>query len=42
MHGDEINYIFGEALNPAFDYTEEEKLFSRRMMRYWTNFAKYG
>lgn len=42
MHGDEINYIFGEALNPNLDYTEEEKVFSRRMMRYWTNFAKYG
>lgn len=42
MHGDEISYVFGEALNPALDYTDEEKVFSRRMMRYWTNFAKYG
>ncbi|XP_037925135.1 acetylcholinesterase-like [Hermetia illucens] len=42
MHGDEINYVFGEPLNPTLGYTEEEKDFSRRIMRYWSNFAKYG
>lgn len=42
LHGDEINYIFGEAINPNKDYTPEEREFSRRMMRYWTNFARYG
>ncbi|XP_037037460.1 acetylcholinesterase-like isoform X2 [Bradysia coprophila] len=42
MHGDEINYIFGEPLNPNHSYTEEEKDFSRKIMRYWSNFAKYG
>lgn len=42
LHGDEINYIFGEALNPNKDYTAEEREFGRRMMRYWTNFARYG
>lgn len=42
MHADEINFVFGEALNPAIDYKPEERQFSRRIMRYWTNFARYG
>lgn len=42
LHGDEINFIFGEPLNPAFNYTEKEVELSRRMMRYWANFAKFG
>lgn len=42
MHADEINYVFGEVLNPKLDYTDEEREFSRRIMRYWTNFARYG
>lgn len=42
LHADEINYIFGEALNPDLKYTDEEKEFSRRMMRYWANFARNG
>lgn len=24
------------------DFTEEEELLSRTMMKYWTNFARYG
>uniref|UniRef100_U5EXG0 Carboxylic ester hydrolase n=1 Tax=Corethrella appendiculata TaxID=1370023 RepID=U5EXG0_9DIPT len=42
MHGDEINYVFGEPLNPKLSYLEEEKDFSRKIMKYWTNFAKTG
>lgn len=42
MHADEINYVFGEVLNPSLDYTPEERQFAKRIMRYWTNFAKYG
>ncbi|XP_062565163.1 acetylcholinesterase isoform X1 [Armigeres subalbatus] len=42
MHGDEINYVFGEPLNSALGYIEEEKGFSRKIMRYWSNFAKTG
>lgn len=42
MHGDEINFIFGEPLNPALGYTNEEIALSRRMMRSWANFAKTG
>uniref|UniRef100_A0A182J9S0 Carboxylesterase type B domain-containing protein n=1 Tax=Anopheles atroparvus TaxID=41427 RepID=A0A182J9S0_ANOAO len=42
MHGDEINYVFGEPLNPSLGYTDDEKDFSRKIMRYWSNFAKTG
>lgn len=42
LHADEINFVFGEALNPAADYKPEERQFSKRIMRYWTNFARYG
>ncbi|XP_034943568.1 acetylcholinesterase-like [Chelonus insularis] len=42
LHGDEINYIFGEPLDPAKGYTKEEVILSKRIMRYWANFAKTG
>lgn len=42
MHADEINYVFGEPLNPEKRYTAEEVDLSKRMMRYWANFAKTG
>ena len=43
LHGDEINFIFGEPLNTThFNYTEEEKELSREMMTMWANFAKTG
>ncbi|RWS25045.1 Acetylcholinesterase-like protein, partial [Leptotrombidium deliense] len=42
MHGDEISFIFGEPLNPALGYTKDEKDFSKRIMRFWANFAKTG
>lgn len=42
LHGDEINYIFGEPLDSMKRYTQEEIKLSKRMMRYWANFAKTG
>lgn len=42
MHGDEINYVFGEPLDPKKNYQVQEQELSRRMMRYWVNFAKTG
>ncbi|XP_014229770.1 acetylcholinesterase-like isoform X2 [Trichogramma pretiosum] len=42
MHADEISYIFGEPLDTAKGYTHEEITLSKRMMRYWANFAKTG
>lgn len=42
LHGDEINYIFGEPLDPKYGYPPHEVELSRRMMRYWSNFAKTG
>lgn len=42
LHADEINFVFGEPLNQSFNYTAKEVELSKRMMRYWGNFAKYG
>ncbi|XP_017763403.1 PREDICTED: acetylcholinesterase-like [Eufriesea mexicana] len=42
MHADEISYIFGEPLDPSKGYTTEEVNLSKKMMRYWANFAKTG
>ena len=42
LHADEINFVFGEPTNKTFRYTEEEKTFSKKIMLYWTNFAKTG
>lgn len=50
MHGDEILFMFGHVLRDSsvrsgrwpIAYTPAEKELSRRMMTYWTNFAKTG
>ena len=50
MHGDEIIFMFGHVLRDSsvrtgrwpIAYTPAEKELSRRMMSYWTNFAKTG
>lgn len=42
LHGDEINFVFGEPLNQMYNYTPKEVELSRRMMKYWANFAKFG
>ncbi|KAM5262848.1 pyrethroid hydrolase Ces2e-like [Ctenodactylus gundi] len=42
-HGDNIFYVFGSSYwGGKVDFTEEEKLLSRRMMKYWANFARNG
>ncbi|KAM4833433.1 pyrethroid hydrolase Ces2e-like [Thomomys bottae] len=42
-HGDEIAFVFGSSFygSPA-GFSEEEELLSRRMMKYWANFARNG
>ena len=42
LHGDEIMFTFGEPLKAGLNYTKGEKKLSRKMMQYWTNFAKTG
>ena len=42
MHGDEINYIFGEPFDTSKEYYPQERELSQRMMKYWANFAKTG
>ncbi|KAG8148009.1 hypothetical protein E2320_023018 [Naja naja] len=41
-HGYEIEFVFGLPLNDSLNYTPQEKELSRRMMRYWVNFARTG
>ena len=40
MHGDEIMFVFGDALKPSNNYSLEDQQLSRQIMTYWTNFAK--
>lgn len=42
LHADEINFNFGEPLNPRLEYSQPEIDLSRKMMKYWANFAKTG
>lgn len=42
MHGDEISFVFGEPLYPELNFTYEEKVLARKMLKYWSNFAKYS
>ncbi|KAK3699984.1 hypothetical protein RRG08_012189, partial [Elysia crispata] len=42
LHADEIWFTFGHPFNSSHVFTEQEKDLSRRMMTYWTNFAKSG
>ena len=46
VHGDELPFVFGFPFSAlglsAIDYSSREKLLSRKVMTYWTNFAKFG
>lgn len=47
MHGYEIEYVFGMPFSEEFkknyyNFTEDEAKLSRRVMRYWANFARTG
>ncbi len=42
MHGDEISFVFGEPLNPKKNFTDEEKVLTRKILKYWSNFARYS
>lgn len=41
-HGDELNYLFGWPLNNSKGFSEEDKEYSKTLMRYVSNFAKTG
>uniref|UniRef100_A0A673Y778 Carboxylic ester hydrolase n=1 Tax=Salmo trutta TaxID=8032 RepID=A0A673Y778_SALTR len=42
IHGYEIEFVFGMPLEKRLNYTVDEEKLSRRMMRYWANFARTG
>lgn len=41
-HSEEIQFVLGYPLINSNDYTVDEINLSKDMMRYWTNFARYG
>ncbi|XP_021025946.1 acylcarnitine hydrolase-like isoform X2 [Mus caroli] len=42
-HGDELPYVIGSFFwDMEFELTEEEKLLSKKIMKYWANFARQG
>ncbi|XP_006878965.1 PREDICTED: cocaine esterase [Elephantulus edwardii] len=42
-HGDEIFFVFGAfSWNNFMEFTEEEQLLSKKIMKYWANFARNG
>ncbi|XP_069860948.1 pyrethroid hydrolase Ces2e-like [Dipodomys merriami] len=42
-HGDEVDFVFGSSFcGSSPDFSEAEELLSRRMMKYWANFARNG
>ena len=42
LHGDEIDYVFGNPLNKSRKYTEDEAELSRRIIQHYANFARHG
>lgn len=42
LHGDEIEYFFGQPLNQSLQYVQKERELSRRMMNTVLEFAKTG
>ena len=42
MHGYGMDFVFGIPLMDDLNYPPEDQLFSKRIVTYWTNFAKYG
>ncbi|KAG7484102.1 hypothetical protein MATL_G00045570 [Megalops atlanticus] len=42
IHGYEIEFVFGLPLEKSLNYTAQEEALSRRIMRYWANFARTG
>ena len=41
-NGDDVQFVFGKPLAVDSNYSVAERYFTRKLIRYWTNFAKYG
>ena len=42
FHGSDIDFVFGNLLLRPNDYSEEDIQFTEQIVKYWTDFAKYG
>ncbi len=41
-HGSDLYYVFGQFAQRNWEWTQEDQELSNIMVKYWTNFAKYG
>ena len=41
-HGSDLVFVFGLPLLKPNDYSKEDLVFSKQVMKYWTDFSKYG
>ena len=43
-HGAEVGYVIGEPFTSkgTIKFSDNDKAFSRMIMKYWSNFAKHG
>ncbi|XP_035687522.1 cholinesterase 2-like [Branchiostoma floridae] len=42
IHGEELPFVFGLPLDPAYGFNQTERNLTRRVMRHWANFARTG
>ncbi|XP_043211304.1 acetylcholinesterase-like [Amphibalanus amphitrite] len=42
LHADEVFFLFGAALRKPEEFSREDVILSKRIIQYWTNFAKTG
>ena len=42
MHGDEIEYVFGQPLNKSLEYSEGERDLANKMIMVYSTFARKG
>jgi len=40
IHGDQMPFILGNPLNDSLKYTSSEKILSKSMLKYWSNFVQ--
>ena len=41
LHADEIQFTFGQSLYKSLNFTKSERIFSRKLLKYWSNFGRF-
>jgi acetylcholinesterase len=42
MHGDEIQFVFGNPIPSNSGNTQSERVLSQKIIKYWSNFARFS